>query len=75
MKSIYQPQLDALVSASVAFLRRMLDDPRVPPLATLEIALALFRYEHRPRPYQVRTVTGKIVSIDSYVSQKRPIRK
>jgi len=72
-------RLDALVEFVAARLLEIVDDPQTSPMRTLDAALALFRLKRPPAWYELhsrpRTVTGKIIPIDSYSAKKPRFRK
>lgn len=72
-------RFDVLLEFVAARLHEIMDDPHVSPMKTLDAALVLFRLKRPPAWYELdfrpRSVTGKIIPIDSYSPKIPRLRK
>ncbi|MBL8218468.1 MAG: hypothetical protein JNL62_04530 [Bryobacterales bacterium] len=72
-------RFDTLLEFVAARLLEIVDDPQVSPMRTLDAALVLFRLKRPPAWYELdarpRSVTGKVIPIDSYSAKRPRLRK
>ena len=72
-------RFDTLLEFVTARLLEIVDDPQTSPMKTLDAALVLFRLKRPPAWYELdsrpRSVTGKVIPIDSYSAKRPRLRK